>query len=135
MRKALLVCVIVSLVSLPAAFAQLAATRFINLTDTPASVTFDASGIAQVRLDPQAGRIISVAGYRKVSVMIGTTRATSFSVIMGKGNGASLAQAFTRSITQNIQTFDVVGPEMSLWLRGGPPNATEQVQLWIYLSS
>ena len=134
MRKVIVLSAFIALVSLQA-FGQLAATKFINLVDTPASVTYDSAGIAQVRLDPSAGRIINIAGYRKISVLIGTTHATSFSVVIGKGNGASLAQAFTRPISNNIQTFDVVGPEMGLWLRGGTPGSSETVQLWVFLSS
>jgi hypothetical protein len=135
MRKAILVSAFLAFVPLPAALAQLAATRFINLVDTPASITYDNSGIAQVRLDPTAGRIINIAGYRKVSVLIDTTRATSFSVVMGKGNGVTLSAPITRPVSPNIQTFDVVGPEMALWLRGGAPGSSESVRLWIFLSS
>src|SRR5438105_221643 len=32
-----------------------------------------------------------------------------------------------------IHTIDVVGPEMALTLKGGTPNSSEQVQLWVYL--
>jgi hypothetical protein len=54
---------------------------------------------------------------------------------MGKISGPTLSQMFTWSKTSKIHTIDVVGPEMVLWLMGGKPNTTEEVQLWVYLSS
>ena len=134
MSKRVLVSALVALVSLPAV-AQLAVTRFINLVDTPVSVTYDNSGIAQVPLDAATGTVITVAGYRKVSVLIGSGHATSFSVVMGKSRGETLMAAFTRPVSTNIQTFDVVGPDMALWLRGGTPGRSETVQLWVFLST
>ena len=134
MRKATIVSAFIAFVSLQA-FGQLAVTRFINLVDTPANVTYDSSGTATVRLDSTTGTVLRIAGYRKVSVMIGSGHATSFSVVMGKIGGGTAAQEFSRPVGGNIQTFDVVGPEMALWLRGGTPGRSESVELWVFLST
>ena len=134
-RHALLAYALFALTTTPSASAQLATTKFYNFVDTPASITYNASGQAQVQLDPAVGAIISVAGYRKVSIRIGATKATSFMFGMGKISGPTLSRIITRAINQQINTFDVVGPEMVLVLAGGPPNASENVQLWVYLST
>jgi hypothetical protein len=135
MIRAALGCTLLALSSTSGVQAQLASTRFINLVDTPAAVTYSASGQAQVQLHPTAGAIIQVAGFRKVSIRIGSTQATSLHVIMGKLSGTTVGARFTRPINQQIHTFDILGPELALWLIGGPPGTTENVLLWVYLSS
>ena len=135
MKRVLLVSPLFLLIVAPASSAQMASTRFINFVDTPATVTYNQYGEAVVRLDAQGGSSIDVSGFRKLSVRIGSTRATSFRIAMGKISNTTLAYPFDLPRNQRINTFDVVGPEMSLWLRGGPPNTTETVQLWLYLSS
>ncbi len=117
------------------AWAQLAGTKLYNLVDVPATVTYSQSGQAQIQLDPQAGSTISTAGYHKVYVRVGTTKAKHIMINMGKISGPTLSQMFTRPVGQSIQAFDVVGPEMVLWLTGGPANKTEKVQLWVFLTS
>ena len=118
----------------PAA-AQLATTKLYNHVDTPITVTYSASGEAQVVLDA-GNAIIQAAGYHKISVRVGATHATSFMINMGKISNATLSQMFSRpTVPGRIYTFDVIGPEFVLWLRGGPPNTTEQVQLWVFLST
>jgi hypothetical protein len=134
MKHSALVCIMVALTAAPAS-AQLATTKLYNHVDTPASITYNASGQAQVVLDPAIGSIISVAGYHRVSIRIGTTKATSFMLNMGKISNTTLSRIITRSINQQIHTFDVVGPEMVLVLVGGPPNTTESVRLWVFLST
>jgi hypothetical protein len=134
MTKAAFVCAVIALTLTSAALAQPVSTRLINFVDTPASITFSQSGKAWVPLDPQTSNIISTTGYRKVNIRIGTTSATSIMVNMGKISGPTLSQMFTQTMSQKIHTYDVVGPEMVLWLTGGPPNKTEKVQLWVYLS-
>lgn len=110
-------------------------TRFINFVDTPASIKYSPSGEAQVPLDPQTLGIIDVSGFRRASVLIGSTKASLSNVIMGKISGTTLSQFNSQPIDNKIHTFDVVAPEMSLWLTGGPPNSKEKVQLWVYLTS
>ena len=109
-------------------------TKFIDLVTKPAIIKYDSRGIAQVLLDPTAV-IIKVNEFRKVSILIGSTKAISFSVNMGKLFGTTMAQSFVQTVDSSIHTLDIVGPEMSLWLVKGPPNTQENVQLWVYLSS
>jgi hypothetical protein len=54
-------------------------------------------------------------------------------VNMGKISGKTLSQIFNFPMSKKIVTLDVVGPELVLWLTGGPPNSNEKVQLWVYL--
>lgn len=110
-------------------------TLLFNFVDTPAIIQYSQFAEAQVILDPQVGGIIDVSGFRRVSIRIGSTNATSFSLFMGKISGATLSQEFNQPIDNQIHTFEVVGPEMSLHLNGGNPNSKEQVQLWVYLRS
>lgn len=110
-------------------------TRFFNFVDTPASIKYNQAGEAQVPLDPKTGGIIDVSGFRRASILIGSTTASLFIVSIGKISGTSLAQGYGQPIDNKIHTFEVVGPQMNLLLKGVSPNLTEQVQLWVYLSS
>ncbi len=110
-------------------------TLFFNFVDTPAIIQYSQFAEAQVILDPQVGGIIDVSGFRRVSIRIGSTNATSFSLFIGKISGATLSQEFSQPIDNQIHTFEVVGPQMSLFLKGGKPNSREEVQLWVYLRS
>ncbi len=56
-------------------------------------------------------------------------------VHMGKISGSTLAQvvgSFPLGAAA-IHTFNVVGPEMAVWVRGGPPNTAVQLQAWLFL--
>lgn len=108
-------------------------TKLYNFVDTPAQVTYSQSGEAQVPLD--VNPIVGVTEYRQVSVRIGQTKASSWSLFMGKLSGATLGVENTRPVDSAIHTFEVVGPEIALWLRGGTPRSREKVQLWVYLRS
>lgn len=134
MRKVSLVAVFL-LFAAGTALAQVPNTRFINLVDTPATIAFNASGTARIPIDPSVNNIINVRGFRKISVLIGSTSATSARVIIGKNAGLTLAQGFTFTLDQRIHTFDVIGPEFTIFLQGGAPNTTQQVQVWVYLTS
>jgi hypothetical protein len=110
-------------------------TRFFDFVDTPASIHYSQFNEAQVPLDPKTGDIIDVTQFRTVSMLIGSTKATSFSLFMGKISGATLSQEFNVPIDEAIHTFDVIGPEITLFLKNGNPNSDENVQLWVYLRS
>jgi hypothetical protein len=135
MKRVAMVCAVITLTVGSVAWGQLAATRFFNLVDTPATITFSQFGEAMVQLDPQTGGVISTTGYHKVYVRVGTTSAKKIVINMGKISNTTLSQMFTRSMSQNTQAFDVIGPEMVLLLTGGKPNTTEKVQLWVYVTS
>ena len=108
-------------------------TKLYNFVDTPASLTYSQAGDAQVPLD--ANPIVDVTGYRQVNVRIGQTKASSFSLFMGKIGGATLSVENSQPVDNAIHTFDVVGPEIALFLKGGRPKSHEKVELWVYLRS
>jgi hypothetical protein len=110
-------------------------TRLFNFVATPADIRYTQYGEAQVPLDPKAGHIIDVSGFRKVSLKIGGTKAKTFSVFLGVILNGTLAQEFSQTVDNAIHTFDLVGPEMSLWLKGGGPGSQEKVKLWVFLRS
>jgi hypothetical protein len=109
--------------------------RLYNFVDTPATIDYSSSGEATVPLNPDGTGIISIRRYRQVSVLIGTTSATSLSLAMGKISNTTLSAERAIPLDGQIHTFDVVGPELVLVLRNGTPNSTETVQLWVYLRS
>jgi hypothetical protein len=110
-------------------------TRFINLVDIPATIAYSQFGEAQVPLDPQTGGVLQLEEYRQVSFRIGSTKAASFTMFMGKISGTTLSMRYIGPIDDVIHTFDVVAPEMTLFLMGGAPRSRETVQLWLYLRS
>jgi hypothetical protein len=112
--------------------ADVPTTKLYNFVDTPATVAYSGAGEAPVPLN---GGIVDVTGFRQVSVRIGSTKASSFSLYMGKISGSTLSVENSRPIDGAIHTFDVVGPEITLSLHGGQPRSREKVQLWVYLRS
>jgi hypothetical protein len=55
---------------------------------------------------------------------------------MGKITGSTLAQAvgqFPLGTSAQIHTFNVVGPEFSMVLTGGPANTAVPIQAWVFL--
>ena len=56
---------------------------------------------------------------------------------MGKLSGSTLAQTigqFPLGTAGTIHTFNVVGPEFSIVLTGGPPNTDVPIQAWVFLN-
>jgi hypothetical protein len=56
---------------------------------------------------------------------------------MGKITGATLAETvgqFPLGTAGQIHTFDVVGPEFSVVLTGGPPKTAVPIQAWLFLN-
>ncbi len=59
------------------------------------------------------------------------------SCAMGKITGQTLAQTvaqFTLGTAGQIHTLDVVGPEFSVVLTGGPPSTDVPIQAWVFLN-
>lgn len=110
-------------------------TKFINCVDNQADIKYSKYGDGAVSLDPSNSGPIDMSGFRRVSVMIGNTKAKSCKIYMGKISGPTLAGKFDVPLDHEIHTFEVVGPQMTLWLTEGPPNSSEQVKLWVYLKS
>jgi hypothetical protein len=116
-------------------FGQLATTKFYNFVDTPVTVTYGAQGQAQVKLAP-AGAVINVTGYRRVSVIVGSSHATNLRFMAGKISNSTLATYLYNGPSDlKRHTFEVVGPEFVIVLTGAPPNSTDHVQVWVYLTT
>ena len=102
--------------------------KLIQYVDTPFLADYPASGEARVILT-------SIDGYTKVCVEVaGTTKTKTFTLFMGKLSGTTVGDrvATDQPADGHIHTYPVIGPEMSLFLKG-PPNTSDKVQLWIYL--
>ena len=110
--------------------------KFINMVDTKAQIDYNQHGEAPIPIN-QAQSIspLDVSEFRKITVRIGTCKAQSASMHIGKISGPTLAVAYDIPLNNNAHTFDVIGPQMTLWLKGGPPNTGEKVQVWVYLRS
>ncbi|KJV06735.1 hypothetical protein [Methylocucumis oryzae] len=120
----------------PIATRDISNTRLYNFVDIPAEINYSQFGEAGVQLDPrQAGHIISVRRFRKINILIGSTSAKSISIYLGKLSDATLAQEFHHPIDGKIHTYDVIGPELAIVFKGGTPNSSEKVQMWVFLSS
>jgi hypothetical protein len=55
---------------------------------------------------------------------------------MGKISGSTLAQTvgqFPLGTAAQIHTFNVIGPEFSMVLTGGPANTEVPIQAWVFL--
>ncbi|HEX7962711.1 MAG TPA: hypothetical protein VF493_22570 [Terriglobales bacterium] len=84
--------------------------------------------------------ILDVSHFNKVSVEIiqWPHTAVQMNVLcqMGKISGSTLAQTvaqFPLGTTAQIHPFDVVGPDFSVVLTGGPPNTDVPIQAWVFL--
>jgi hypothetical protein len=83
---------------------------------------------------------ISTRGFSKISVMMTQWPPANLSLsttyFIGKISGQTLAESlgtFPLANSDIIHTFDVIGPEFSVVLTGGPANATVPIQGWVYL--
>jgi hypothetical protein len=57
-------------------------------------------------------------------------------VMMGKISGATLSStvgSFALGTSTTIHTFNVIGPEASVVLTGGPANTVVNLQAWLFL--
>ncbi len=84
--------------------------------------------------------ILDVSHYNKVSVEIiqWPHVAVQMNVLcnMGKISGSTLAQTvaqFPLGTTAQIHAFDVIGPDFSVVLTGGPANTDVPIQAWVFL--
>jgi hypothetical protein len=85
--------------------------------------------------------IVDIKEHRQADLEIlqfpGAVPNISVSVTMGKISGSTLAQqvgSFALSSTAAaIHTFNVVGPEMSVVLTGGPANTAVNIQAWLFV--
>ncbi len=84
--------------------------------------------------------IIDISAYQQINLEIiqfpGNVPNLTVDVMIGKISGSTLAQvisAFALSTSAVIHTFNVVGPELSVTLVGGPANTTVNIQAWVFL--
>lgn len=85
--------------------------------------------------------IVDVKDYNKVNVEIiqwpHAAVAMTVSCDMGKLSGTTLAQVvgqFPLGTAGTIHTFNVVGPEFSVILTGGPASTDVPIQAWVFLN-
>jgi hypothetical protein len=84
--------------------------------------------------------VVNVQAYSEVSLEIiqFPHAAVSMSVVctMGKISGTTLAEdiaQFPLGTAGQIHSFDVVGPEFSVVLTGGPASTSVPIQAWLFL--
>jgi len=110
-------------------------TRFIYLhSQASGQIRYDSGGMCQIQLDATSGNVVDITGYRQVSVLISSQQSVARTLTMGTISGNTCAEAFSLPLDAKIHTFNVVGPEMSLYMNG-PRNTQETIQLWVYLRS
>lgn len=108
-------------------------TKFFSFVDIPAVVQCDEDGHGRILLEASTDGVIDISGFRSVSILLGDTDAKSCEMLMGKIAGTTLARETRVPLDGAIHTFDVVGPEMALVIKGAKPNATAEVRLWVFL--
>ena len=98
--------------------------------------TFKTDALGQIFMSG----ILDVSTYNQVNVEIiqwpHAAVSMTVSCDMGKITGSTLAQVvgqFPLGTAGQIHTFNVVGPEFSLVLTGGPHNTDVPIQAWIFL--
>lgn len=98
--------------------------------------TFKTDALGQIFLTG----ILDVEAYSKVNLEIVQLPQVAVSMTvscdMGKISGETLAQSvgqFALGTAGSICTFDVVGPEFSVILTGGPPDTDVPIQAWVFL--
>lgn len=98
--------------------------------------TFNTGPFGQILLTG----IIDVSANKQADLEItqfpSTVPNLTVSMTMGKLSGSTLGAsvgAFPLNSGPTIHTFNVVGPEASVVLTGGPPNANVNLQAWLFL--
>ncbi len=131
---------IISPLSKPTPVVEYPHTLFIDHASIP--ITFDwpsfkpATGaFIDIPLDGAGAKILDVRNYRKVSVLIGPTKAAKGIITIGKISGSTLSVQYDIPIDGKVHSFDVVGPEINLGLTGSTSSPKESVQAWIYFTS
>jgi hypothetical protein len=100
-------------------------------------VTEETDGLGQIFVTG----ILNVEQYNKVNVEIiqgpGAPTGMNVTCYMGKISGETLSQIvgeFPFGTATQIHTFEIVGPEFSLVLSGGPANTPVAIQAWVFLN-
>jgi hypothetical protein len=98
--------------------------------------TFRTDGAGQIILTG----ILNVEAYNKVNVLIIQSSQSPVNIaascLMGKLSGQTVSQVIARfpvDVEPKIQTFEVIGPEFSMTLVGGPPDTDVSIQAWVFI--
>jgi hypothetical protein len=104
-----------------------------DFVTTPEPVVYGAGGTFMVNFGNT--NIVDVGNCRHLYFEIGPSKATGYSVIMGKIAGAVLAdQVLSGTSFGHIQSQEIKGPQFDLVLQG-PANTKDSVQIWVYLTN
>lgn len=107
-------------------------SKLIQFVDTPLAVHYNQYGQFRATLNGGDG-ILAVGNCRHLYFELGSSKATGYTLYMGKISGSTLSQGFPGSQTGKIQSTEIMGPEIVLGLQG-PANTSDSVQLWVYLT-
>ena len=98
--------------------------------------TFKTDGLGQIFMTG----ILNVEAYGKVGIEIiqwpHVAVSMTVSCMMGKLSGQTLAQTiaqFPLGTAGQIHVFEVIGPEFSVVLTGGPPKTDVPIQAWVFI--
>jgi hypothetical protein len=100
--------------------------------------TYVSDKYGQIEVTP----ILDISSYRTANLEITAgirlqpTKRLRIQVYMGKIQGTTLSQmidAFTSGMRVRIHSYDVIGPDLLVWLQGAPANTKVDVQAWVFL--
>jgi hypothetical protein len=101
--------------------------------------TYVSDKFGQIELTP----ILDISSYHTVNLEIiaGTShqskRSLRVQVYMGKIQGTTLSQVtdnYAIEISRTrIHSYDVIGPDLVVWIQGAPANTSVDVQAWVFL--
>ena len=117
-------------------------TLYVNHASTPLAVDWPSmqSGPAVIETDfavplgPKGEAWLETTPYRKLHVMVMGTKGTPF-IRVGAIFSGFLYEDMTFPVDGHIHTFDIVGPELQMYICGLTSMAKEDVKLWVYLTS
>jgi hypothetical protein len=91
----------------------------------------------RVPLGANGETFLDVTQYRKANIFVGTTKAHSVIFYIGKWSPNTCAASFEWVPDLKIHTFDIVGPQIALFLSSPFDKTTpaEKIELWLYLTS
>ena len=94
-------------------------------------------GGLRVPLGANGETFLDVTQYRKANIFVGTTKAHSVIFYIGKWSPNTCAASFEWVPDLKIHTFDIVGPQIALFLSSPFDKTTpaEKIELWLYLTS
>ena len=127
-----------TVITRPVLETEVAKTLIVNHVSPALQVDWPGLGNGSFTVPLTAGgaSVLDVAGYRKLSIRVGSTRSPTVDLIMGMIDPTTLASRYQFAPDDKIHTFDVVGPQIMLsLLNPGRGTAAEKVQLWLYLSA